>query len=198
MLDHVSYRSEWLEFNAAGKLGELSHPSEHGAGVLTHQLPSDLMWALLSGGVHVHTVPGHHVQGQRDFHGGRESPPHRDGRVRRLRRENRTKQGDYLFPTHACVHGQSLSDVPLFVTPWTVARQAPLPMGVCCHILLQGIFPTQESNLGLLWLLHWQVAFITNEPPGKPFPTRALMLMGSLKDTGMGAGAHRSCSHPDV
>ena len=25
-----------------------------------------------------------------------------------------------------------------------------------CHFLLQGIFPTQGSNLGLLHLLHWQ------------------------------------------
>ena len=129
MLDHVSYRSEWLEFNAAGKLGELSHPSEHGAGVLTHQLPSDLMWALLSGGVHVHTVPGHHVQGQRDFHGGRESPPHRDGRVRRLRRENRTKQGDYLFPTHSCMCACS-------VTQWCPTLCDPMdcsPPGSSAH-----------------------------------------------------------------
>ena len=29
-------------------------------------------------------------------------------------------------------------------------------MGVGCHFLLQGIFPTQESNLCLLRLLHWQ------------------------------------------
>ena len=42
------------------------------------------------------------------------------------------------------------------MTPWTVARQAPLSMGtpgkntgVGCHSLLQGIFPTQESNPGL-------------------------------------------------
>ena len=28
---------------------------------------------------------------------------------------------------------------------------------VGCHSLLQGIFPTQGSNLGLLHLLHWQV-----------------------------------------
>ena len=43
-------------------------------------------------------------------------------------------------------------------TPWTVACQAPLSMrfsrlkntGVGCHFLLQGIFPTQELNLGLL------------------------------------------------
>ena len=44
-----------------------------------------------------------------------------------------------------------------FVTPWTVAHQVPLSMGfsrqeywMCCHSLLQGIFLTQGSNLGLL------------------------------------------------
>ena len=43
----------------------------------------------------------------------------------------------------------------------TVARQAPLAVGdsrqaywVGCHFLLQGIFPTQGSNLHLLCLLH--------------------------------------------
>ena len=49
-----------------------------------------------------------------------------------------------------------------FVTPWTVALQAPLSMGIFpgknsgvgCHFLLQGIFPTQGLNLHLL---HWQV-----------------------------------------
>ena len=34
-----------------------------------------------------------------------------------------------------------------------------------CHFLLQGIFPTQRLNLGLLRLLHWQVDSL---PPGKP------------------------------
>ena len=29
-------------------------------------------------------------------------------------------------------------------------------IGVGCHFLLQGIFPTQGSNLRLLCLLHWQ------------------------------------------
>ena len=50
----------------------------------------------------------------------------------------------------------SLSRVWLFVTPWTVTCQAPPSMGfsrqeywVGCHCLLQGIFPTQGSNLGL-------------------------------------------------
>ena len=48
-----------------------------------------------------------------------------------------------------------------FVTPRTVARQAPPSMdfpgkdtGVGCHFLLQGIFVAQESNPHLL---HWQV-----------------------------------------
>ena len=47
--------------------------------------------------------------------------------------------------------------VQLFVIPWNVALQAPLSMefsgkntAVGCHFLLQGIFPTQGSNPGLL------------------------------------------------
>ena len=50
----------------------------------------------------------------------------------------------------------SLSHVQHFVTPGTVACQAPHPWdspgkntGVGCHFLLQGIFPTQGSNPGL-------------------------------------------------
>ena len=50
--------------------------------------------------------------------------------------------------------------VRLFVTPWTVARQASLSMGFSrqeywmgCQSLLQGTFPTQGSNLCLLYLL---------------------------------------------
>ena len=52
---------------------------------------------------------------------------------------------------------QSLSQVRLFVTPWTVAHQAPLSMGFPgknngkgCYFLLQGIFPSQRSNMSLL------------------------------------------------
>ena len=48
----------------------------------------------------------------------------------------------------------SLSHVQFFVSPWTVARQAPLVhgdspgknTGVGCHALLQGIFQTQGLN----------------------------------------------------
>ena len=51
------------------------------------------------------------------------------------------------------------SSVWLFVTPWTVACQAPLSMGFSrkrysYHFLLQGIFPTHRSNPRLLCLLH--------------------------------------------
>ena len=40
--------------------------------------------------------------------------------------------------------------------------------GAGCHFLLQGIFPTRESNPLLLYLLHWQVGSLPLAPPGKP------------------------------
>ena len=40
--------------------------------------------------------------------------------------------------------------------------------GVDCRALLQGIFPTQESNPGLLHLLHWQAGSLPLAPHGKP------------------------------
>ena len=40
--------------------------------------------------------------------------------------------------------------------------------GVGCHALLQGIFLTQESNLNLLHLLHWQAGSLPLVPPGNP------------------------------
>ena len=58
-----------------------------------------------------------------------------------------------------------------FVTPWTVAFQAPLFMGfsskstgVGCHSFLQGIFWTQGSNSGLFTIGR----FFNAEPPRKP------------------------------
>ena len=68
-----------------------------------------------------------------------------------------------------------LSHVWLFVTPWTVARQAHLSIGFSrqeywsgCHALLQGIFLTQGSNLSLFCILHWQVGSLPLAPPGMP------------------------------
>ena len=40
--------------------------------------------------------------------------------------------------------------------------------GVCCHALLQGIFPTKRLNLPFLCLLHWQAGSLPLAPPGKP------------------------------
>ena len=66
---------------------------------------------------------------------------------------------------------KSLSRVRLFVTPWTVAYQAPLSMGfsrqntgVGYHFLLQRIFPTQGSNLGPPYR---RQRLLLSEPPGK-------------------------------
>ena len=65
------------------------------------------------------------------------------------------------FKSSVCV----LSHLAMFdssVTPWTVAHQASLSMGFPrqeywreFHFLLQGIFPTQGSNLSPLHLLYW-------------------------------------------
>ena len=69
----------------------------------------------------------------------------------------------------------SLSPVPLFKPPGTVACQAPLVhgespgknTGVGCRALLQGIFPTYGSNLCLLLLLRWQACSFPLAPPGE-------------------------------
>ena len=69
-----------------------------------------------------------------------------------------------------------------FATLWTVAHQVLCPWGfpgkdirVGCHLLLQGIFPTQGLNLCLLHLLHflhWQADCFTTVSPGKPHKSR--------------------------
>ena len=65
---------------------------------------------------------------------------------------------------------ESLSRVRLFVTPETVAYKFPPPMEFSrqeywsgFHFLLQGIFATQGSNLGLP---HCKQTFSTSEPGG--------------------------------
>ena len=71
-----------------------------------------------------------------------------------------------LYPTTEYTllsNAQLISRVQLFVTPWTVAHQVPLPVEFS---LLQGIFPTQGSDLHLLCLLHWQADSLPLVPPG--------------------------------
>ena len=68
---------------------------------------------------------------------------------------NKTSTPTVTACLYECVF--ALSHIQLFTIPWTVTHQAPLFMefsgknsGVGWHSLLQGIFLTQGSNLGLL------------------------------------------------
>ena len=63
---------------------------------------------------------------------------------------------------------------PALCDPMDLACQPALSMGfpgknigVGCHSLLQGIFPTQGSSPCLLCLLHWQADSLPLTPPGK-------------------------------
>ena len=78
-----------------------------------------------------------------------------------------------------------LSFVRLFVTPWTVAHQAPLSMGfpakntgMGCHFLLQGIFLTQGSNT---YLLHWQADSLPLSHQGNPIFRCTLFLIKTAR-----------------
>ena len=69
---------------------------------------------------------------------------------------SRNNSFPYSYPPMWKIKVKSLSHVPLFVTPWATAHQAPHPWNfpgkdtaVGCHFLLQGIFPTQGLNPGL-------------------------------------------------
>ena len=60
----------------------------------------------------------------------------------------------FAFITSGCVSVKSLSPVQLFVTPWTVAQQAPLSMEFCRQEYWSGLpfpssgdLPTQGLNL---------------------------------------------------
>ena len=74
----------------------------------------------------------------------------------------------------ACVHDKLLHPVQLFVTPWTIARQAPLSMefsrqeywsGLPCP---PGEFPNRGIKpVSLTSKLHWQVGSLLLAPPGK-------------------------------
>ena len=69
-----------------------------------------------------------------------------------------------------CVHAQLLSDVQLFVTLWTVARQAPLSMGFSRQEYWSGLpYPTPGDLLAQGWNLRLLAGgFFTTAPPGKP------------------------------
>ena len=85
-----------------------------------------------------------------------------------------SERGSWSRPI-VMMHAKSLSCSHLFETLYTVACQAPLSMGFSrkfigmgCHALLQGVFPTQKSNWCLLCLPHRQVGSLPIVLPGKP------------------------------
>ena len=80
----------------------------------------------------------------------------------------------------------------LFVTPWTVAHHAPLSVGESRQEYWSGlpwpspgIFPTQGSNPGVLYLLHWHAGSLSLAPPGKPLEPS--ILETQVKQMGDGA-----------
>ena len=91
-----------------------------------------------------------------------------------------------VFLRLVCV--SRFSRVPLFVTPWTVAFQAPLSIRFsrqeyCSGLpsLLQRIFMSQGLNPHILHLLHWQAGSSSLAPPGKP----SLSVSNSLRPHGL-------------
>ena len=69
-----------------------------------------------------------------------------------------------------CVPVLVIKSCPTLVIPWTMPARLLCPWdspgkntGVGCHFLLQGIFPTQESNLGLLHCRQkiYQLSYVT-------------------------------------
>ena len=74
------------------------------------------------------------------------------------------------------MHAQSLSHVQLFTTPWTVAHQAPLPMGFCGQKHWSGssfpppsVLPYPGIELASPVSPALAGRFLTTEPPGKPY-----------------------------
>ena len=72
---------------------------------------------------------------------------------------------------------------------------------VGCYALLQGIFPTQGSNLCLLCLPHWQVGSLPLAPPGKSLypldrqgiPYMSFFIAGLLRSLNIIVTLHKKC-----
>ena len=79
------------------------------------------------------------------------------------------ENGDYLGMCVCVKVTQSLPTLckPMDCSPPGSSLHVDSPgknTGVDCHFLLQGIFPTQGSNLHLLCLLHWQAGSLLPTP----------------------------------
>ena len=91
-----------------------------------------------------------------------------------------------------CVVLSCFNHVQLCATLWTVLAKLLCPWDspgrntrVGCHALLQGIFPTQQSNPGLSCLLHCQAGSLSLAPLGKPSRIAALASTCSSFEKGL-------------
>ena len=102
----------------------------------------------------------------------------------------------YCCMTHVCCH---FSQVQLFETLWTIACQAPLPMGFSRQEYWSGLpwpLPRDLSNQGwslcLSVSLHWQEDSLPLMPPGKTFIV-VVRVIQSLVNTERGKKRKDSC-----
>ena len=109
------------------------------------------------------------------FRGLASALPVLGARAQPLVRELRPHMAQFRVRMHARLRTLSLSHSPLFVTPWTVARQAPLSMGLSWQKYWHGLpFPPPEdlpdSGIKPMSLVSPALAgrFSTTESPGKP------------------------------
>ena len=70
----------------------------------------------------------------------------------------------FMYCSYMCIHVKSLQLCSVLYNPMDCSPRLLCPWdspgkntGVGCHVLLQGIFPTQGLNLSPFCLLHWQV-----------------------------------------
>ena len=82
------------------------------------------------------------------------------------------------------MHPQSLSHISFFATTWTIAHQAPLPMGFSRQEYWSGLpfpppgdLPDTGTKLASPALA---AEFLTTEPPGKSLVCKGLTVIGIL------------------
>ena len=94
----------------------------------------------------------------------------------RTQLSNRTQLRSFLISLCTCA--KSLQSHPTLCNPRLLCPwYSPGNTGVSSHDLLQGMFPTQDSNPSLLRLLHWQTGSLPLAPPGKPTKPEGLSLL---------------------
>ena len=109
-------------------------------------------------------------------------------------------QGLITSSYSACIHAQSLICVQFFVTPWTIAHQAPPSMGFSRQeywrglpLPSPGISPTKGQNPHLLCPLHWQAGSLPLSHLGRRLVSLLCLFLvggrgrGKLQPGGWGA-----------